>query len=46
MCIHNPYELNEYIRKHPPLDIAKKMSNAKKEVILNKGKNVYITKNS
>ncbi len=36
----------EYIKKHPPLDFGKKMSNSKKEVILNKGKNVYITKNS
>lgn len=36
----------EYVRKHPPLDFGRKMSNARKEVILNKGKKVYITKNS
>jgi len=34
----------EYVKKHPPIIFAKTMSNAKKEVILNKGKNIYTPK--
>lgn len=34
----------EYIRKHPPYAFGNKLNNAKKEVILNKGKNIYTSK--
>ena len=34
----------EYVKKHPPITFGKIMSNAKKEVILNKGKNIYTPK--
>lgn len=34
-------EQQNYVRKHPPITLGRTISNAKKEVILNKGNNIY-----